>query len=225
MIVPASSRRAARLAAAGLSALLLALPACRTPPDPEAVEAALAPGQRKPGERKIMLIETPRRLREDYRYPDSTKSAFFWSGQEAEWRFKLTSGRYGHAGFRFLVPHNLATARDRYELIFNIAPATMTRYLWVGLVDGSDQPARVLVDLPMARYAEETSGKGFTEVRIPLRDFPADGAVLGGDDDATNGVRHEAAFDWIDTLEVRVIHNGGRLPNRETVITGLRFQR
>ena len=203
---------------------LVALAGCRTPPDPEQVEAQLAPGMRKPAPSKVMLIETPKRMREDIIYPPSVEMGFFWSERTAEWRFKLPSGRYAHAGFRFLVPHNLAVSRDQFELVFRIAPATMTRYLWIGLVDGADHPNRVLVDLPIARYAPKAKGTGFVEVRIPLRDFPAQGNVVKNDTETIDDLT-EPPFDWIDVAEIRVIHNGGRLPNRETIITDLRFER
>lgn len=203
---------------------LVLLSGCRTPPDPEAVEANLAPGMRKPAPSKVMLIETPRRMREDIKYPDSTKMGFFWSEQSAEWRFKLLSGHYSHVGFRFLVPHNLAVQRDDFELIFNIAPATMTRYLWIGLVDGVDHPHHVLVDLPMSHYAPNAKGTGFVEVRIPLRDFSSIGSIVAKDTE-TDVEIPDAPFDWVDVAELRIIHNGGRLPNRETIITDMRFER
>ncbi len=198
---------------------------CRTPPpDPEKVEAMLAPGMRKPAPKKVMLIESPKRMREDIRYPSSTQMGFFWYERSAEWRFKLTSGNYGHVGFRFLVPHNLSVNRNEFSLIFKIAPAAITRYLWVGLVVGVDHPQRVLVDLPMSRYAPGAQGKDFIEVRIPLRDFPESGNVISQDSESDKDGQF-APFDWIDVAELRVIHNGGRLPVSETIITDVRFER
>ncbi len=209
-----------------LAALSLSgLTACRTPPDPEAIERATATGQRKPGEKKIMLIETPRRMREDIRYPATTRMGFFWSETTAEWRFKFPATGYAHSGFRFLVPHNLAYARDQYELRFRIAPAAMTKYLWIGLVDGLDEPERVLVDLPLQRYAPEASGRGFLEVRIPLRDFAARGVIIADPNAPLDAEPGESAFNWMDVLEVRFINNGGRIPARETIVTDLRFER
>ena len=212
---------------AGTATLLLGavmMAGCSTVPDPEQVEKSLAPGQRKPGASTIMLIETPKRMREDIRYPETTQMAFFWSNDQSEWRFKLPSGSYGHAGFRFLVPHNLSVSRDKYELRFNITPASMTRHLWVGLVDGVDHPERVLVDLPMSRYAPNAKGNGSIDVKIPLRDFPSRGPVLASEGNIANEM-NEGEFEWVDVMEIRMIHNGGRLPSRETIITGIRFTR
>ncbi len=172
-----------------------------------------------------MLIETPRTVREDVRYPESSKTSFRWSNHSAEWHFKLASGRYGHAGFRFWRPHNLAPARDRYELIFKMTPAHMANHLWVGLADGDDHPDRVLVDLPLSRYVPNTKARKPIEVRIPLRDFPGTGHVLHGGQDASNESLREMEFDWEDVSEIRIINNGGRLPDREVIITELRFQR
>ncbi|HMO06010.1 MAG TPA: hypothetical protein PKC67_09295 [Kiritimatiellia bacterium] len=209
-----------------LAALALSgLTACRTPPDPEAIERATETGQRKPGAKKIMLIETPRRMREDIRYPATTRMGFFWSETTAEWRFRLPATGYAHSGFRFLVPHNLAQARDLYELRFRIAPAGMTRHLWIGLVDGLDEPERVLVDLPLKRYAPDTSGRGFIEVRIPLSDFATRGVIIADPNAPLEAEPGEAAFNWMDVLEVRFINNGGRIPSRETIVTDLRFER
>jgi len=204
--------------------MLVVLTGCRTPPNPEQEEANFPLGMRKPAPNKVMLIETPRRMREDIKYPASTQMGFFWNEQLAEWRFKLPSGQYSHVGFRFLIPHNLAVKRTEYELIFKIAPATMTRYLWIGLVDGTDHPNRVLVDLPMSRYAPQAKGTGFVEVRIPLRDFSSVGYLVANDTETDASVP-DAPFDWVDVAELRIIHNGGRLPNREVVITDMRFER
>lgn len=203
---------------------IVALAGCRTPPDPELVKANLLPGMRKPAPSNVMLIETPKRMREDIKYPASTQMGFFWVDKTAEWRFKFPSGQYSHAGFRFLVPHNLARDRDSFHLIFKIAPATMTRYLWIGLVDGVDNPRRVLVDLPMSRYAPQAKSTGFIEVRIPLRDFSSIGNIVVYNTETDLSVP-DAPFDWMDVAELRIIHNGGRLPNREVIITDMRFER
>lgn len=202
---------------------LVCLSGCRYI-SPAATDETAEEGVRKPAPAKVMLIESPRVMREDVMYPPgSVKQALFWQDHYAEWRFNLPVKGYAYAGFRFMYPCNLSRHLDHYKLIFTISPASKTRYLWVGLVDGDDQGGNILIELPLKDFSHSTRGGGRTEVVIPISRFPRSGipAQLDtGMEDSTPGV-----FDWQDVREIRMINPGGRIPPGDTVITHPRFVR
>jgi len=207
-----------------ITALAVAATGCqitqrRTPPP----EDQLVAGVRKPAPSTIMLIGTPKYMREDTCYPESTKQQFFWSDETPEWRFKMPATGYAHAGFRFLKPYNLKPGLHEYELIFKLKPAFMAKHLWVGFVDGNDMAPNALTDVSISGYAKSAiTGSGFVEVRIPLRDFPKMGNPVHLQDEVTDD--RDVPFDWQDVLGIRFIHNGGRLPNQEVLITNIRLR-
>jgi hypothetical protein len=181
-------------------------------------------GVRKPAPALIRLIDNPKKMREDICYPESTKQQFHWSADTPEWRFKMPATGYAHAGYRFLHPFNLKPGINQYELIFKLKPAYMANHLWVGFIDGNDLAPNVLTDVSISGYTtEDAAGSGFVEIRIPLRDFPAMGNPVHFQDEVTDD--REAPFDWQDVLGIRFIHNGGRLPNHEVLITNIRLKR
>lgn len=180
--------------------------------------------RRPPAPAKIMLFENPKHMHETYSYPMSeTQQAFYWKGQSAEWRLKLPTRGYSHAGFRFARAHNLEPQRNEYTLVFEISPPVMTRYLWIGLVDGDDLHPQLMTDVALSNYVFSARGSGSREVKIPLKDFPDVGAPIYTDKPVENSERME--FDWQDVRGIRFIHNGGRLPAREIIIHNLRFVR
>ena len=180
--------------------------------------------ERPPAPAKILLLENPRRMHEAYTHPANvTKQAFYWKEKEAEWRFKLPTRGYGHAGFRFARPHNFLPERRHYSLIFEMEPAFMTRYLWIGLVDGDDQAPALMTDLPISTHVTSNKRSGKMEVRIPLGHFPDKGIPVTMNEAVERA--DEQPFDWYDVREIRFIHNGGRLPSREVIITNLRIVR
>lgn len=180
-------------------------------------------GGRKPAPANVSLIGSPKEMREDQTYPSgSVKQAAFWTGRESEWRFNLPGKGYAYAGFRFVHSHNFLNQLDKYELIFTIRPASRTRNLWAGLVDGDDAPPHLVVDQPLADYADNTAGNGRATVRIPLNRFPA----LGVPSEADAGyAATPAPFDWQDVIAFRLINPGGRMPAGDIVVTGLRIAR
>jgi hypothetical protein len=180
-------------------------------------------GIRQPAPDDIGLIENPKNIREDSRYPESTKQQFFWKSDESEWRFKLPANGYSHAGFRFRIPFNLSHAIDEYELIFTLKPAGMVQHLWVGLIDGNDKAPNLLTDISMSGYTTKGKAKDTVDVRIPLRNFPTTGTPVDINESAENS--GDTLFDWQDVLGIRFIHNGGRIPAREVLITNLRIKR
>jgi len=187
-------------------------------------EDEVADGVRKPAPPLVMLIENPRVLREDVIYPaDSVKQSLLWQNQYAEWRFNLPVKGYAYAGFRFFKPYNLSLHIESYELIFSITPASKSRYLWVGLVDGDDQPGNMLIELPIKEFAKTQRGGGSTVVKIPLSMFPSSGIPAQLDSGLEDSL--SAPFDWQDVREIRLINPGGRLPPGDVVITEIRFER
>jgi len=208
----------------GLAVGVLFMAGCQSSPSrSDSVTSEIA-AIRKPAPPRIMLIETPKAMLEDYSYPaNATKQVYYWKDTDAEWRFKMPTRGYAHAGFKFLHSYNLLPQRDRYEVIFQIEPVMMTRYLWIGLVDGDDQPPRRMVDVPLADYVPDTRKSGKIEVRIPLRNFPNFGIPVSPEESAER--EDEGPFDWQDVRELRFTHNGGRLPAREVIITNLRITR
>ena len=180
-------------------------------------------GVRKPAAKKIYLIQTPRTIREDTIYPESTKQAFFWYEDVAEWRFKFPPSGYAHAGFRFLYPYNLSNGMDEYKIIFTIKPASMVKLLWLGLIDGNDIAPNLITDVSVGGYAKKQYGPGSTEVSIPIRDFPSLGHPVHFDAVVAEGA--DASFDWQDVLGLRFIHNGGRIAPQDIIITHLRIAR
>lgn len=194
-------------------------PSRRVPPPADEV----INGVRKPAAPTVELINFPKYVREDACYPDATKQLFHWSEKTPEWRFKLPSTGYSHAGFRFLYPHNLKSGLNEYELVFKIKPAFMARHLWVGLIDGNDIAPNVITDLSVFNYVGKAEANETIEVRIPIRDFPSTGHPVQFSDEITDN--NEAPFDWQDVLGIRFIHNGGRIPSREVLITHIRFTR
>jgi hypothetical protein len=182
-------------------------------------------GVRKPAPAKLLLIETPKVVREAHSHPvGETRHAFFWAGQQAEWRFRLPGRGYGHAGFRFYRAHNVKPYLATTELRFTLRPASMARYLWVGLIDGDDEPPQVLVDLPLSDVIPLASGDGEIDVRIPLTRFPEFGQRVVVDTDMDPSFT-PFPFDWQDVLHIRFLHNGGRMPERDVSITNLRLVR
>jgi len=191
---------------------------------PPAKEVAGVDGVRKPAPALIMLIENPKVIREDVKYPsDSVKQALFWEKHYAEWRFNLPVKGYAYSGFRFFVPYNLARHIDQYDLVFTLTPASKSRYLWVGLADGEDQPGNILIELPIKEYARSNRGSGRTVIRIPISRFPLTGIPAQLDSGMEDSISGE--FDWQDVREIRLINPGGRLPPGDVVITDLRFAR
>ncbi len=173
----------------------------------------------------VTLLKTPREIREDLAYPPApaTQQAFFWTMENAEWRFKLPLRGFSYAGFRFTRAHNVDEQRNNYELIFTIDPITSARHLWVALIDGDRPAPNVMVDLPLAPYLPEGRWRQPREVRIPLRDFEDHGSLAGNVTAATDEL--EAPFNWMDVREIRFFNPGGRIPDREVTIKGLRLER
>jgi len=179
---------------------------------------------RQPAAATVLLLDSPREVREDYSYPPGkTQQGFFWGDEHEEWRIQFPAQGYAHAGFRFFRSKNLQARRDDYELILTIQPGSMARYLWAGLVDGEDAMPNVLIDRPLASYLKPGRLSDRVTVRIPLRDFADRGIAVVHDQPLDGTTQHP--FDWNDVREVRLTHNGGRLPHREVVITKLRFER
>jgi len=206
-----------------LTSLATLLVGCQNPSQPSK-QADIIEGARKPAPALIMLIENPKVMREDVKYPsDSVKQVLYWQNHYAEWRFSLPVKGYSYAGFRFFIPYNLSQHIDKYDLVFTITPASKSRYLWVGLVDGDDQPGNMLIELPLKEYARQSRGSGRTEIRIPISRFPRTGIPAqldSGMEDSMSG-----DFDWQDVRGIRLINPGGRLPPGDIVITDLRFAR
>ena len=210
----------------GIAALLMALAGgCATAPSGPEPEAR--PGERPPAPPVVGLINNPRDMREDYVYPGppAAQQSFYWKSDQAEWRIKLPVAGFSYAGFRFLKPHNLQPRRHAYDIVFMFQPPIMARSLWIGLVDGDDQPGNILIEVPLADHVASGQGRGPIPVRIPLGAFPEEGIPLVRDRQPLDVEAPSRPFDWSDVREIRLTHPGGQLPNREIRITDLRFQR
>lgn len=208
-----------------LTALALLGAGCAAPRDAASVDKD--PALRKPAEPIERLIETPKRMREDYRQPrEGTRQKFLWDERDAEWRIHFPANRYAHAGFVFYYPLNLKDQLKQYELVFEMKPAAMARFLWVGLVDGEDDAMRVLVEHPLAGDGEGDPNLSWGEFRIPLTVFGDQGERLPADEaELAEQGGGRAAFDWNDVREIRFVVYGGSRPNRAVAIRDLRFDR
>ncbi|MCP5488425.1 MAG: hypothetical protein H7A43_07225 [Verrucomicrobia bacterium] len=211
-----------RLSLPGLAWVVLVLAGCVSP-HRTSFEPEQPPTTRPPARKIEPLIETPKLMREDYRQPrDGTRQKFYWEGEEAEWRIHFPASRYAHAGFRFYYPLNLRENFDRYALVFEMKPAAMAKYLWVGLVDGSEDERLVMVEYPLANDPGAQQGLEWGEFCIPLSAFGKEGERLS--DDNPDGLRTEkTAFDWQDVQDIRFVVYGGKRPNRAIAIKHLRF--
>jgi hypothetical protein len=169
-------------------------------------------------------MKTPKTMREDYRQPRrGTRQKFLWEGRFAEWIVHFPPTRYAHAGFVFYYPYNLTDARKGTgELVFVMKPSAMAKYLWVGLVDGSDDDRRVMVEVPLSGQVGQQEGLDWGEIRIPLSAFGTQGQTVGEQDDG-GAPGEPATFDWNDVREIRLVVYGGRRPNRAITIRELRF--
>lgn len=204
--------------ALAIAALMLA--GCATP-GPETPDVPA--GERKPAPRKIRFIDTPKAIREDVLYPrGKVKQSFFWQDQYAEWRFNLPVSGFAYAGFRFR-PLNLSPGLETYTLSFDLTPAHRVRHLWLALVDGDDDEQNLMIELPLEKYASNTSGAGTAHLTIPLRDFPLMGIPVHRESSTNQPA--SALFDWRDVREVRMIHHGGRMPAGDCVITEIKLER
>lgn len=211
-----------RLSQLGLAWAVFALVGC-TSPRHTPFEPEQPPTTRPPARKIEPLIETPKLMREDYRQPrDGTRQKFYWEGEEAEWRIHFPASRYAHAGFRFYYALNLKENFDRYALVFEMKPAAMAKYLWVGLVDGEEDELQVMVEYPLANHSGAEQGLEWGEFRIPLTAFGKQGERLSDND--PDGVHTEkSAFDWQDVQDIRFVVYGGKRPNRAIAIKNLRF--
>lgn len=162
---------------------------------------------------RIALLNTPRRMKEDYVYPQPyTRQDFSWTGSFAEWRIRFTPQRYGYAGVVFTKAYDLSAFAQNGTLQFRMKPANMARYLSVGFVDGSSREPRVLADLALDEDGG-TDSADWAVIRIALSAFPRKGLAIEDRDPSET-----FAFDWSDVEEIRFITEGRNMPNQEVTI-------
>lgn len=157
------------------------------------------------------VLGSPRDLREDVTYPvNRTRQLLRWDDDGFLWQIRFVGPDYAYAGLRFKRGVDGRSDHDKSELRFLIEPVGVSTSLSVGLVDGSTNTARVMVDMPMPASAYSNPRRAMN-VRMPLRLFPDRGTAIdgsGGD---------ELPFDWANICEVRIITSGNRFSDRVTI--------
>jgi hypothetical protein len=217
--------RAYRYAMAAAGLLLAGSCSTGQKPRPEPAEPSLqitvpavTNGSVRP--QRIPLLNTPRRMREDYVYPEPyTRQDFKWSGSYAEWHIRFTPQRYGYAGVAFIRPYDLTDFREDGVLQFRLKPARMARYLSFGLVDGKSRDPRVLTDLAIDEEGG-TESSDWVVIRIALGAFPRKGIAIEDRDPSET-----FTFDWTDVEEIRFITEGRNMPNQEITISQMLITR
>jgi hypothetical protein len=153
---------------------------------------------------RVYLFITPKELRDEVSYPpDQTRQKLTWRDQGFHWEIKFPPHRYAYAGLELKRRTDLSPIIDHGDLIFTLTPASASTNLSIALVDGTNEPARVMVTLPMPACPSSLSANRGV-VRIPLRTFSTHGAIL--DSDAAGSI---APFDSSDLREIRIIGGAG----------------
>lgn len=164
---------------------------------------------------RVPLLNSPRRVREDYAYPSPyTRSNFDWTGKGGVWHLRFTPRRYGYAGYVFDKAIDLSNRSPESMIKFRVKPAHMARYVSLALIDGNARSPRVMVDVPMADEESVREDADWPEIRILLSAFPARGLALETDDPSRTHL-----FDWSDVAEMRIIAETRGMPNQEILVS------
>ena len=226
MPLPFSTLIPRRLSGILLGLLLVA--GCAQAPPRQTFDPSIDHLPRAPAPPVLHLMTTPRDMREDYSHPpDLVYRAVRWDETGPKWTFRFPPRRYAYTGFVFFYSRNLRDYREQTDLVFDLAPAFMARHLWVGLIDGIDEPDRVMVERPVVHpSAPNPSGQKAMTFRIPLTDFSSQGVAVHRGEASLEDTRElTQPFNWYDVREIRFTSPGGRIPGRDIEITNLRFER
>lgn len=170
-----------------------------------------------------VLMETPRKIKQDYAYPDKTRQSFAWGRHGAEWRVLPADNTNAYAGFTLKNKQDVDRMREGTYLSFRMKPCVFDNHLYIGLVSGEPDANGVMTIKRLSEHRiREWGDWGLFAIRLAT--FPDMGPAVGKSAptgrypvDWTNikGVRLIATprGDWTEPLIIRDLQLGPARPD------------